>query len=390
MHAHPDDETIATGGTIVSLLTRGATVTLVTCTRGELGEVVPAELQHLTGDALGQYRETELATAMSALGLTDYRFLGSETAHALDVAPHRYRDSGMQWGPNGPEPLASPTAEPLGEVSASPDADGEQTPVSLTNASLDEVIADLCAVIDDVEPTAVISYDSGGGYGHPDHVRVHDAASSAALIMDVPFYRIVPAGQEAAEDIYVDVREAMERKKAALRAYGTQLTVDGDVIVHSGGQVEQIQHEEVFRRTVFADDTVLEWSRWRPFTKVVTCLLAFLMGGLVGVVGTANHQIAVGVISLLLVAGFLAGLRLLFGVRAVAASAAVGLMIVLIAASGESLGGSVLIQANEVGVLWTYGVPVIALVVLAWPRAVRSSRDTMEKLTDPEKVVDAS
>lgn len=390
MHAHPDDETISTGGTIASLLDRGAAVTLVTCTRGELGEVVPAELQHLAGDALGEYRETELATAMDALGLTDYRFLGSEAAHAFDVAPHRYRDSGMQWGLNGPEPLAAPTAEPHGEVSESLDANAGQATVSLTDASLDAVIADLCAVIDDVEPTAVVSYDSGGGYGHPDHVRTHDAASSAALIMDVPFYTIVPVGQEAAEDIYVDVREVMERKKTALRAYSTQLTVDGNVIVHSGGQVEQIQHEEVFRRAVFADESALEWSRLRPFTKAVACLLAFLVGGLIGVIGTVNHQIAIGVISLLLVAGFLAGLRLLFGVRAVAACAAVGMLIVLIAASGESLGGSVLIQANEVGFLWTYGVPVIALIVLAWPRAVRPARVTMEKLADPEKVVDAS
>lgn len=380
MHAHPDDETIVTGGTIASLLDRGATVTLVTCTRGELGEVVPAELQHLTGDALGQYREKELATAMSALGLTDYRFLGSESAHAFGVAPHRYRDSGMQWGPNGPEPLAAPAAEPH----------GGQAPLSLTDASVDAVVADLCAVIDDVKPTAVVSYDSGGGYGHPDHVRTHDAASSAAFITGVPFFTIVPVGQEAADDIYVDVRDVMERKMAALRAYSTQLTVDGNVIVHSGGQVEQIQHEEVFRRTVFTDDTELEWSRLRPFTKIVTCLLAFLMGGVVGVVGTANHQVAAGAISLVLVGGFLAGLRLLFGIRVVAASAAVGMMIVLITASGESLGGSVLIQANELGFLWTYGVPVIALIVLAWPRAVRPSRVTMEKLADPEKVVDAS
>lgn len=390
MHAHPDDETIATGGTIASLLDRGATVTLVTCTRGELGEVVPPELGHLTGDALGQYRESELAAAVDALGLTDYRFLGSETARALDVAPHRYRDSGMQWGQNGPESLAAPTAEPFVKMPPSSNASGEPATLSLTDASLDAVIADLCAVIDDVEPTAVVSYDSGGGYGHPDHVRTHDAAGSAAIITDVPFYTIVPVGHEAAEDIYVDVRQAMERKMAALRAYSTQLTVDGNVIVHSGGQVEQIQHEEVFRRAVFADDTVLEWSRLRPFTQAVTCLLAFLMGGIVAVVGTANHQVALGAISLLLVAGFLTGLRLLFGVRAVAASAVVGMLIVLIVASGESLGGSVLIQANEVGFLWTYGVPVIALVVLAWPRAVRPARDTMEKLADPEKVVDAS
>lgn len=98
VHAHPDDETISTGGTIATLLDAGASVTLLTCTRGELGEIVPAELQHLHGDALGVYRETELATAVRALELTDFRFLGSENACAQGAAPHRFSDSGMQCG----------------------------------------------------------------------------------------------------------------------------------------------------------------------------------------------------------------------------------------------------------------------------------------------------
>src|SRR5882757_4472262 len=89
VHAHPDDESINNGVTMAKYAAEGALVTLVTCTRGEEGEVIPPELAHLApdrDDVLGAYRVDELATAMAALGVTDHRFLG---------APGRYRDSGM-------------------------------------------------------------------------------------------------------------------------------------------------------------------------------------------------------------------------------------------------------------------------------------------------------
>src|SRR5690606_31265526 len=107
VHAHPDDETISTGGTIASLVEAGVGVTVVTCTRGERGEVIPPELQHLEGDgpALAGVREGELAAAMAALGVTDHRYLGDSNARAAGLAPRRYADSGMVWGADGrPEP----------------------------------------------------------------------------------------------------------------------------------------------------------------------------------------------------------------------------------------------------------------------------------------------
>src|SRR5436305_442569 len=67
VHAHPDDETINNGATMARYAAEGAQVTLITCTRGELGEVIPAELAHLAADrddALGEYRVGELAAAM--------------------------------------------------------------------------------------------------------------------------------------------------------------------------------------------------------------------------------------------------------------------------------------------------------------------------------------
>src|SRR5215470_19296411 len=89
VHAHPDDESIGTGATIARYAAEAAHVTLVTCTLGELGEIIPPELAHLAADRenrLGAHRITELAAACAALGLADQRFLGG---------PGRWRDSGM-------------------------------------------------------------------------------------------------------------------------------------------------------------------------------------------------------------------------------------------------------------------------------------------------------
>ena len=99
VHAHPDDETIATGGTIAALVDAGAEVTIVTCTRGELGEVMPDDLARLRGDeaALAAHREGEIAEAMRDLGVRDHRFLGDPEARTHGLPARVYRDSGMVW-----------------------------------------------------------------------------------------------------------------------------------------------------------------------------------------------------------------------------------------------------------------------------------------------------
>ncbi|MEO6091001.1 MAG: PIG-L family deacetylase, partial [Umezawaea sp.] len=79
VHAHPDDESLWTGGTIARYAATGAHVTVVTCTLGEEGEIIPAGLRELAADAadqLGGYRVAELRSACAALGVTDHRFLG--------------------------------------------------------------------------------------------------------------------------------------------------------------------------------------------------------------------------------------------------------------------------------------------------------------------------
>jgi N-acetyl-1-D-myo-inositol-2-amino-2-deoxy-alpha-D-glucopyranoside deacetylase len=146
VHAHPDDESIGTGATMARYAAEGVPVTLVTCTLGELGEVIPPGLAHLAdgnGDRLGEYRIGELAAACAALGVTDHRFLGGEG---------RWRDSGMMGLPSN------------------------QDPRCFWQADVDEAAQELVKIIREVRPRVMISYDENGFYGHPDHIQAHRVA----------------------------------------------------------------------------------------------------------------------------------------------------------------------------------------------------------------------
>jgi len=151
VHAHPDDETINNGATMAMYAALGAQVTLVTCTRGEEGEVLVPELSHLAAtqqDQLGAHREGELADAMRALGISDFRFLG---------APHtRFRDSGMI------------------------DTEPNKRPDCFWRADVDAASVHLIEIIEEVKPHVLITYDEIGGYGHPDHIQAHRIAMHAA------------------------------------------------------------------------------------------------------------------------------------------------------------------------------------------------------------------
>lgn len=383
VHAHPDDETISTGGTIAVLVAAGSAVTVLTCTRGERGEVVPPELKHLEGDlpALAEVRTAELAVALGALGVTDQRFLGDSDARIAGGVPRRYVDSGMQWGAAGAEAL--------------PDAD----PASLASADFGEVVSDVATVIAAVRPTAVVSYDESGGYGHPDHIVAREAALHAALVMRVPYFSIVPPGAESPGDRVVDITPVVSVKLDALRAHRTQLTVDGDSIVHSGGQVEPIGRTETFRQYGDALGPGVDWTALGATGKIVAALLAVALGAIVGFIASVNHQLTtdilgrlmpVGVVvSLLACAALLLGGRLYFGTRVVAACAAAGLLAVVALLSAAGPGGSVIVPANPAGWTWTIGVTVIAIVVIAWPRPGTFSRATMGRSPAPGKEVDS-
>ena len=149
VHAHPDDEVISTGGIMSRYSSEHALVTLVTCTLGEEGEVVVPELRHLAADQddqLGPRRIEELAAACEALGVEDHRFLGG---------PGRWRDSGMMG------------------------LETNNRPNCFWQADLTEATRDLVAIMREVRPQVVITYDEDGGYGHPDHIQAHRVTVAA-------------------------------------------------------------------------------------------------------------------------------------------------------------------------------------------------------------------
>jgi N-acetyl-1-D-myo-inositol-2-amino-2-deoxy-alpha-D-glucopyranoside deacetylase len=157
VHAHPDDETLWTGGMIAHYAAAGVVVTLVTCTLGEQGEVLIEELRGLAADRadqLGGYRLAELRAACAALGVTDQRFLGGIG---------RWRDSGM-------------VVEPGARASVPADLH----PRAFAAGTLDEQVDALVEVLEQVRPQVVVSYGPDGGYGHPDHVRAHQVMMAAA------------------------------------------------------------------------------------------------------------------------------------------------------------------------------------------------------------------
>jgi len=251
VHAHPDDESINNGATMAAYAAGGARVTLVTCTLGELGEVIPPELQHLTGTALGEYRLQELTAAMRELGVEDFRQLGG---------PGRYRDSGMMGL-----------------------ADNED-PACFWQADVDEAAAHLVEVILEVRPQVLVTYDENGGYGHPDHIQAHRVAmraaelaagagweipkiywnrvprsvaegafarladdlpalpfSKAAVIDDVP--GVVPDDRITAE---IDGTAHAAAKAAAMRAHATQIEVAEPYFALSNEQAQPLFTTEYY------------------------------------------------------------------------------------------------------------------------------------------------
>ncbi len=173
VHAHPDDETLTTGVAIAHHVARGDDVHVLTCTLGEEGEVIPPALAHLEGDgpALARYRRGELAAATSALGVT-HHLLGAPDPEGEPT----HRDSGMA----GSEAAADPRA--------------------WAGVPLPAAAAAVGAVLDTVRPDVVVTYDAGGGYGHPDHVRTHEATRAAAATRGVPLLGTLTPLSWATED----------------------------------------------------------------------------------------------------------------------------------------------------------------------------------------------
>lgn len=230
-HAHPDDETLATGFLLAHLTAAGTDAAVLTATRGEQGEVVPGPLSGLAGtDAFSAHREGELSGALQVLGVRRHYFLGTGAARAAGQGSRKYRDSGMRWVKEG---LAGPAEE------SGPDA--------FTAVAESEALADLSAVVADFDPQVLLSYEADGGYGHPDHVRMHWLTREAARGAGVRFVQVVSHADDPRHAIeWTDVPELLPVVAEALEHHRSQLTVQsagpaGITVMHSGGQNDLIR-----------------------------------------------------------------------------------------------------------------------------------------------------
>ena len=145
VHAHPDDECVATGGTIARLVAEGIPVDLLTCTDGAEGEIHDPTLDpEEARPRLAAIRATELACSLDALGS------GAIRHHLLG-----YRDSGMMG------------------------TDANAHPESFWQSDLADATERLVEIVRGARPAAIVTYDENGNYGHPDHINAARIARDA-------------------------------------------------------------------------------------------------------------------------------------------------------------------------------------------------------------------
>jgi N-acetyl-1-D-myo-inositol-2-amino-2-deoxy-alpha-D-glucopyranoside deacetylase len=195
VHAHPDDESMASGGSIARLVAEGVRVDLVTCTDGAEGEIHDPTLDHDEArPRLAHIRADELACSVAALGN------GAVHQHLLG-----YRDSGMM----GTE------------------ANGH--PASFWQADLAEASRRLVEIVREARPTAIVTYDENGNYGHPDHINAARIARDA--------YR-ASAGEEWEVSRFYEIAFARERwfeLMTTMKERGISLPWDLDEVVAAAG-----------------------------------------------------------------------------------------------------------------------------------------------------------
>jgi N-acetyl-1-D-myo-inositol-2-amino-2-deoxy-alpha-D-glucopyranoside deacetylase len=188
VHAHPDDESISTGGVMMKAKAHGHRVVLATATRGEVGEIHNMDPE-ATRPRLGEIRTEELKAAGEILGVDRIEFLG-------------YRDSGMV------------------------DTADNKDPRSFHQARLDEAAAKLAVLIRDERPDVVVTYAEDGVYGHPDHIKAHHVTNAALELVEregwAPkklYYTAIP--RSMMEEFMKQMPEEAQSQNTNMRIAGT-------------------------------------------------------------------------------------------------------------------------------------------------------------------------
>jgi LmbE family N-acetylglucosaminyl deacetylase len=221
-HAHPDDESIATGGTMAKAAYAGHRVVLVVATRGEQGE--PQEGVLRDGEQLWERRVVETHRSAEILGSGRVDFLG-------------YEDSGMMGEPTNDNPNC------------------------FWQADIEAASEKLANILREVNADVITIYDDHGGYGHPDHIQVHRVGRRAAELagvgsvfqstMNRDFIRRL---MEANRDRITDVMEEERRDAAASEDFGSPEAL----ITHAvdvGDFVDRKRESMIAHRSQIGPDT---------------------------------------------------------------------------------------------------------------------------------------
>lgn len=142
LHAHPDDESSQTAGTMARAAAEGHRVVEIFATNGDHGTALEASEDAQEVLSVADHRRTEAAAAAQVLGISRVAWLG-------------YADSGMTgWAQNDHE-------------------------LCFHRADLEEAALAVARILDEEGADVLVAYDWHGGYGHPDHVKVHRVAHRA-------------------------------------------------------------------------------------------------------------------------------------------------------------------------------------------------------------------
>ncbi|HZR00734.1 MAG TPA: N-acetyl-1-D-myo-inositol-2-amino-2-deoxy-alpha-D-glucopyranoside deacetylase [Chloroflexota bacterium] len=223
VHAHPDDESLGSGGTLQHYGRRGVRTVVVICTGGEAGEISDPALA--TPENLGEVRRREAEAAIAILGVDRLAWLG-------------YRDSGMAGAPENDDPRC------------------------FFRAKLEDAVGRLVRLVREERPQVITSYDVNGIYGHPDHVMAHRVAQAAYWASGDPgrFPEAGPAWRVAKLYEQVNPRSNMVRMREVMRAAGVERRRDGET-----PEDEERRFQERLQRFAVPDDAVTTLIDIRPY-----------------------------------------------------------------------------------------------------------------------------
>jgi len=349
VHAHPDDESLFTGHVMADALARGAEVFLLTLTRGERGKVKLADLKPLEGRnaEMGAFRTAELYEAIS-----QYSTETASITHEFAGTRH-YLDSGMR-------------INSLGKATRKRILDE----MSLAAVATAVIADDIRAVMERFKPDAVVTYNSKGGFGHPDHKKAYDATTMAirkyAKTHRAPKLWVIAEPGER-YDVEVGGKATAAVKKAALSAHASQVLINENTYALVAGKEVRFDAPERLRR---ANPT--SWNSVKPWLR---SLWALPLGGLIAVIGTMLHLsrtttgTPIGLTLALVIVGAMAvALRLLRRSRGALYLYALGFIITLQQLVSPGKMGTQLITDSDISTWWVYGSYILLAVVVIFPR----------------------